>query len=77
MVLLAQGDDEGAGGGLLGLMTRAGTSGEEEGGLGVVAEVVAQDTEGAWGIAEGAGDLVGGTLLDEVGAEGLVLALFG
>jgi hypothetical protein len=77
MVLLAQSDDEGAGSGLLGLSAGAGVGGEEESGLGVVAEAVAQDAERAWGVAEGAGDLLGGAALDEVGAKGFVLALLG
>ncbi len=42
---------------------------------GVVAELVAEDAEGARGVAEAASDLVGGESLDEVGAEGLVLSL--
>ena len=65
MVFLAQSDDEGAGSGLLGLSAGAGVGGEEESGLGVVAEAVAQDAERAWGVAEGAGDLLGGAALDE------------
>jgi len=77
MVLLAQGDDEGAGGGFFGLGARARTSGEEEGRLRVVAEGVAKDAESAWGIAEGAGDLLGGAALDEVSAQGFILAVFG
>ena len=77
MVLLAQGDDERASGGLLGLSPGAEASAQEEGGLGVVAKVVAQDAEGAWGVTECAGGLLGGTAFDKVGAQGLVLALFG
>ena len=77
MVLLAQINNEGTGARLLGLDPRAGVSGEEEGGLGVVAEVVAEDAEGTWGIAESAGDVLGWAGLDEVGAEGFVLALLG
>ena len=51
----------------------------EEGGAleGVMAELMTQDAEGAWGIGEAAGDVGGGFLLDEEGAEGLVLALEG
>jgi hypothetical protein len=60
VVLLAQGDDEGMGGGLFGLNPGAGVGGEEEGGLRVVAEAGAQDAEGGWGVAEGAGDLLEG-----------------
>ena len=77
MVLFAQGDDERAGGILLGLGAGPGPGGEEEGGLGVMAEVVAKDAEGGRGVAESAGDLVRGAVIDEVGPEGLVLALPG
>src|ERR1039458_1066934 len=45
--------------------------------LGIVAELMAEDPEGAWGIREAAGDVGGGLLLDEVSSEGLVLALHG
>jgi hypothetical protein len=38
-----------------------------------VAEVMAQDLEGPRRVAEVASDLGGGALLDEVGAQGLVL----
>jgi hypothetical protein len=51
--------------------------GEEEGKLGIVREVIAEDAEGAWGVAEGAGDLLGRAGLEEIGAKGFVLALFG
>jgi hypothetical protein len=77
MVLFTQGDDEGPGGGLFGLSAGAWAGGEEEGGLGVVAEAVAQDAEGPWGVAISAGDLLGRAALDEVSAESLVLAVFG
>ena len=43
----------------------------------VVAELITQDAEGAWGIAEAAGDVGGGLVLDEVSTEGFVLALHG
>jgi len=36
-----------------------------------------KDAEGAGGIAEGAGDLLGGALVDVIGAKGLVLAVPG
>ena len=45
--------------------------------LRVVAELITQDAEGAWGIAEAAGDVGGGLFLDEVSTEGFVLALHG
>ena len=37
---------------------------------------MAQDPEGAWGVAEGASDLLGGAAVDEKGAESFVLAVF-
>jgi hypothetical protein len=43
--------------------------------LRVVAELIAKDAEGAGGVAEAAGDVAGGLLIDEVSAEGFVLAL--
>jgi hypothetical protein len=51
----------------------------EEGGafLRVVAELITQDAEGAWGIAEAAGDVGGGFLPEEVSTEGFVLTLHG
>jgi hypothetical protein len=48
----------------------------EEVGLGA-AEMMAQDAEGAGGIAKAAGDVSRGKTFDEVGPEGLVLALGG
>ena len=36
-----------------------------------------QDAEGAWGVAEAAGDVGGGLLVEEVSAEGFILALHG
>jgi hypothetical protein len=39
--------------------------------------MAAQDTEGTRGITEAPGDFVGGEMLDEIGAERLVLALGG
>jgi hypothetical protein len=44
---------------------------------GVVAELMAEDTEGARGIAETAGDVAGGFFIDEEGAQRFVLALHG
>jgi hypothetical protein len=45
--------------------------------VGFVAEAVAEDAEGGWGVAEVAGDLTGGAPFDEVGAQCLVLAVEG
>ena len=60
-----------------GLALRAARGGEEEGGLGVAAEVVTQHAERALGVAELGGDLLGGTPIDEVASQRLVLTLFG
>jgi len=54
---------------------RAGAGRDEEDNVGVMAEVVAQDLEGPRRVAEVASDLGRGALFDEVGAQGLVLAL--
>jgi hypothetical protein len=77
MVLFAQSDSQVAGGGLLGLGVGATARAEEEGGVGVAAEVMAEDVEGADRVAEGRGDFLGGAIFEEVGAKGFVLALFG
>jgi hypothetical protein len=45
--------------------------------LGIVAELMAKDAEGAGGVAEATGHLGRGLLIDEVGTEGFVLALHG
>jgi hypothetical protein len=45
--------------------------------LGIVAELMAEDAEGAGGVAEAASDVGGGLLIDEVSTEGFVLALQG
>ena len=41
----------------------------------VVAELVTQDAEGAWRVAEAASDVGGGLLVNEVSTESFVLAL--
>ena len=43
--------------------------------LGIMAELMAKDAEGAGGVAEAAGHVGRGLLIDEVSAEGFVLAL--
>jgi hypothetical protein len=51
---------------------------EERGAFeGIVAELIAEDAEGAGGIAEAASDFGRWFVIDEEGAEGLVLALQG
>jgi len=77
MVLLAQLDDEIAGGRFLGLSLRAVAWGEEKGRLGIAPEVVAEDVKGIEGITKGAGDLFGWAPFEQISAEGFVLAVFG
>ena len=43
--------------------------------MGIVAELIAEDAEGAGGVAEAAGNVGRGLLIDEEGTEGFVLAL--
>ena len=76
VILLAQGNDELAGRILFGSRLGAGPELTEEVGL-VLAKVVAKHAEGARRIAEVFGDQWGREALDEVGAQGLVLALSG
>ena len=51
--------------------------GQEKGPGGVLAEMVDQDPETARGVAKAAGGLLGGELVDEEGAQSLVLAVGG
>ena len=44
---------------------------------GIVAELIAEDTEEAGGVTEAAGDVGGRLLIDKVGTESFVLALQG
>jgi hypothetical protein len=74
-VALAHLDDEAPGTRLLRLLLRPVCRLDEEGALGVVPEVVAEDTEGGGGVPEGPRDLGARSMLDEVGAQGLVLAM--
>ena len=48
----------------------------EEVGLGA-AEMMTQDAKRSWGVAKALGDVSRGKTFDEVGAEGLILALGG
>ncbi len=77
MVLFPQGNDEFPGHGLLGLGAGTGAGGEEKAGIGVVAKLVTEDTEGARGVTEVAGRLLGREALDVESPERLVLTLFG
>jgi hypothetical protein len=44
---------------------------------GIMAELMAQDAKGAWRVGEAPGDLRARALVNEVGAEGFVLAVEG
>jgi hypothetical protein len=75
-VLLTHAQDQFAGGIFLGLRMRAALQFTEEVGLGA-AEMMTQDAKRARGVAEAPGDVRRGKTFDEVGPEGLVLALRG
>lgn len=76
-VLFAEGDDEFAHPIASRRLSRSVSRSLKEGGafVRVVAKRVTQDTKGTGGIAEASGDLGGILLLDEVGPQGLILAL--
>ena len=74
-VLLAQGDDPVADAVLLGGRPGPLSGCEEEGPLGVLTELMDQDAKAAGGVAEARGGGGGRKSLDEVSAEGLVLAV--
>ena len=74
VVLLAQGDGDLARGGLLRLRLRPASGSDEERRRPVAAKVVAQDAEGP-GRGPKARATSARALLDEVGAQGLVLAV--
>ena len=73
-VLLAHPQDQFANSVLLGLSMRAVLEFPEEVGLGA-AEMMTQDAKRTRGVAKTAGDVSGGKALDEISAEGFVLAL--
>ena len=75
-VLLAHAQDQFADRVFLGLGMRAVLQLTEEVGLGA-AEMMTQDAKRAWGVAKALGDVSRGKTFDEVGTEGLVLALGG
>ena len=74
--MLAQLDDQVASRRLLGLGLRTVPRREKKGGMGFSAEMVTKDVEGIEGVAEGAGHVFGEPALDQVSAQGLVLAVF-
>src|ERR1019366_4287350 len=75
-ILFAHGEDKFTGRVLFGLGVGAGLEIVEELAFGS-AEVVGQDAEGTGRVAKAHGDLVSGGAVDEVGAEGFILALGG
>jgi len=77
MVLFAELDNQVAGGRFLGLGLRAMAWGYKKDRVWLPAEVVAQDVKRIERVAEGAGDVFGGPPLDQISAQGLVLAVFG
>src|SRR6202162_6502942 len=77
VVALAQRHDLLVGAALLGLLAGAGASGGEEFRQFAATKGVAQHAEGARRVAEAPGGLHRGHVLDEEGAQGLVLALAG
>jgi hypothetical protein len=74
-VLFAQSDDLKAELRFLGRGVRAFGGGQEEGTVGVLAELVDQGPEAGSGISEAGSDLGSRLSLDAVGPEGLVLAM--
>ena len=75
-ILFAHSQNEVADGALLRLSAWAGFEVLEKGGFGAT-EVVTENAEGAWRVAEALSHLLGGGAFQEVGAKGLVLALGG
>jgi hypothetical protein len=74
MILFAQSNNEGPSSVGLGLSFGSGLALAKEI-KGLAAELAAQNAEGAWGVAEAPGGLMGGEALDKESAQGLVLAL--
>jgi hypothetical protein len=74
-VLLPEGDDLFSDAILLGSGRSFGARREEELPLGILAELMAQDPEAARSVAKAASGLGGGDAIDEVRAQGLVLAV--
>jgi len=60
-----------------GLRAALGLAEESSAFIRVVSELMAEDAEEAWGVAEAAGDVCRGLLIDEVSTESFVLALQG
>src|SRR5215217_1138560 len=77
MILLTQSHDTVEGGRLFGAGLGPWRSAEKELRVRLAAKLVAQNAEGAWGVAEIARHVAGRSALEEVGPEGLVHALLG
>jgi hypothetical protein len=75
VVALAQRHDLFLSAALVGLSARPGLGGGEEGRQLIATKGVTEHAKGAGRVAEAASDLGRGELLDEIGAQGLVLAL--
>jgi hypothetical protein len=75
VVALAQLDDQVSGGRLLRLRSWSPPWGDEEHGIGVATEVVAQDVKSRNRVTEALHHILGGQSLHEIGAESLILPL--
>ena len=77
VVPLPQIDDSVPCGGLAGSGGGSTTRGGKEAGMGITAELMAQDPEGSWGVPELGSHRVGGVVVDEIGPHGFILPLLG
>jgi hypothetical protein len=77
MILLAQFDDQVPSRRLLRLPSRPRPCRCKKNGVGLAAEVMTEDLKRSGRVPEGAGNLAGRTVVDEIGSQGLVHALLG
>lgn len=77
VVLFPEAEDEISGGGLFWSGSGSGLGSSEKNGVGIAAEVMAEDMEGADGVTEVTGGHFGREVIDEIGAEGFIEAVFG
>jgi hypothetical protein len=77
VILFAKSYDEIASGRLLGLGAGPAECGHKEDGIGIAAKVMAQDLKRSSGVIKVVGHLGGRAVLDEIGSQGLVHAVFG
>lgn len=77
VVPLSQLDDSVPCGGLAGSGGGSTAKGGKETGVGVAAELMAEDSEGSRGVAELGSHHVGGAVVDEIGPHGFILPLLG